>query len=261
MKKQISKKTIVITGISIIFIGLLVFHGLNKRANSQKNESSQVMADIIRELSEAISQEEIFFESEFSFEEYEIFIHTLDKDFEMLEQEFSQVHSDVVEDMNEEQKKLVDLFVQLLDYHYMLLKNHIAFAEFEQAVNELTGFIESGRLTSNEYNTELEVLMQDYGDLMNYSALIDAETRGYEDDDDELKRVMSQLQAVQEELSQMEVTSEEDQYVHKRVVRMFTSVEQGIASIEAYAYKDALHQINHDGLVNYTNMQLSEIMD
>ncbi len=68
----------------------------------------------------------------------------------------------------------------------MLLKSHIAFAEFEQAVNELTGFIESGRLTSNEYNTELEVLMQEYGDLMNYSALVDTETRVYEDDEQKM---------------------------------------------------------------------------
>jgi chaperonin cofactor prefoldin len=260
MKKQINKKTIIIIGISIIFIGLLVFLAFEKQGNSDETETSQTMADIIRELSEAISQEEVFFESEFSIEEYEIFIQTLDKNFEVLEQEFSQVHSEVAMDMNSEQRKLVDLFVQLLDYHYMLLKNHFAFAEFEQAVNELTGFIESGRLTSNEYNVELEVLMQDYGDLMNYSALVDTETRLY-DDDDKLENVMSQLQAVQEELNQMDVTSEEDQYVHKRVVRMFTSVEQGIAAIEAYAYKDALDQINHDGLVNYTNMQLSEIME
>jgi archaellum component FlaC len=259
MKKTINKKTIVILGVSIIFIGLLVFFVIDKGDNSDKAESSQMMADIIRELSETISQEAIFLESEFSQEEYEIFIQSLDKDFDELEQEFSHVHSDVAEDINEEQKKLVGLFVQLLDYHYMLLKSHIAFAEFEQAVNELTGFIESGRLTSNEYNTELEVLMQEYGDLMNYSALVDRETRVYEDD--EQKNVLSQLQAVQEELNQMDVRSEEDQYVHKRVVRMFTSVEQGIRAIEAYAYKDALHQINDEGLVDYTNMQLSEIMD
>lgn len=260
MKKQINKKTIVILGISIIFIGLLVFFAINKLGYSDQTETSQMMADIIRELSEAISQEEVFFESEFSLEEYETFIQTLDKDFEVLEQEFSQVHSDVVADMNAEQKKLVDLFAQLLDYHYMLLKNHIAFAEFEQAVNELTGFIESGRITSNEYNTELEVLMQDYGDLMNYSALVDTQTKVYLEDD-ELEILMSQLQAVQKELNQMDVRSEEDQYVHKRVVRMFISVEQGITAIEGYAYKDALDQINNDGLVNYTNMQLSEIMD
>ncbi len=71
----------------VLFYRTIVFFVIDKGDNSDKAESSQMMTDIIRELSETISQEAIS-ESEFSQEEYEILFSPLIKILTSLNKNF-----------------------------------------------------------------------------------------------------------------------------------------------------------------------------
>ena len=245
---------------SVFFLSvLLIIFGYNQfQPKNNASEASVAMVNIIRELSQAISKEIHFFESQTTMDTYESFVMSLDNDFNTLEEAFTKIHQQVIEDMNVEQRELVVLFVQLMDYHYLILEKQVAYTQFEQTVNELTGFIEAGEITSNSYNQELELLMQNYGDLMNYSALMDGKVTTYKDKT-ELKNIIELLNEVQERLEQMDVQSKEDRYVHNRIKQMFDYVEQGITAVYAYSHDEALIQINTQGIIEYTNMRLSII--
>ncbi len=251
MKKQ----TTIILIVSVILIGLGVIGFFWNQEATRASRTSQMMEVLIEELASAISRERDFFEANTSMENYPEFVQSLDKDFDTLELEFSNIHRQVMEDMNKEHEKRVKLFIELLDYHYMLLKSQVALSEFETAVNELTGFIEAGQVTTNTYNHQLEAIMAKYGDLMNYSSLMDS-SNAMERSDEEYAQIVQRLGEVQVELKQMEGLSETDQYAHSRILRMFGALEQSVGAVEAYPHKQALQQITENGTEAYVKSLL-----
>ncbi len=247
------KKKRVLIGILGLISAFIFIATVNPSNNKKDKETREAMVLIIEEVATIIERELLFFETMEKMDDYSVFIDGLDRDFDVLEAEFSQVHRQGMDTMTSKSKDLVMLYVQLMDYHYMVLEHQVAQMEFEQSINELTGFLEAGYVTSNAYNTQLMDIMLTYEEVIDIERLLKA----IEEQDADL---LLHLQEMEIALNQIENMTEEDQYVHQRILQWFGSLDRLlIVGEKKVLSKEMLEQINEQGIETYTMKKIEEI--
>lgn len=230
-----------------------------------------------------IQAEQDYFKDTTNEMDYDEFANLFDQSFETIVLNFGNYDKEVEEaiselklnfnsksdleeilDIEEKQIKLRTLFQDLYKYHYLILENDLVLGLFTQEVESLMTFMAEGNITTIEYNTELELLMTEYNDLLvlNDEAVFDDE---FLKDPSKVEETLLSLSLAKEAILDIETYTEIDQRVNEQIYNLFDHIDKSMQAVDKYnksinekVYISGVDLKIDDGCLAYVNEIISK---
>lgn len=207
------------------------------------------------DLAKLLEEENNYFTEHSIDDDYDSFVQSLDPDFEQTEATFSKLHKELLEALetlkvnyekdskaleqiskyNNYQQSLGQLYNILMQYHYSILESKVIQASFESVMTELITELSEGNITTNEYNSYLQTILEENDDLLNIdqlSVMQQASTLSSA----QLKEIIARIVTVKDRINQIEVSTEADRSANDKLYRMFDLVEKSLLVFSDFTY-------------------------
>lgn len=206
-------------------------------------------------LAELLEKENGYFTDNSFDESYDAFVQSLDPNFEQVESDFSSIHKELIGQLatlkvkfekdakaleqiavyDTYQQSLGQLFNILMQYHYSILESKVIQSSFETVMAELITDLTDGSITSNEYNSSLQSILDQNEDLLNIDGLsVMQQTSALSSS--EMKEIIERIISVKEKINQIDVSTEADRSANDKLYLMFDLVEKSLMVYSDFSY-------------------------
>lgn len=184
--------------------------------------------------------------------DYDEFNHALLKSYDDIERDFSSYHLQLIDyskELKESQaktndqglyqllvsyeKNMASLFQEFLDYHYMVLKVDLTMHAFDENMKAMMNFMSQGQVTSNEYNHELELLMDRQKGLLNMN-LMSEESVAFLANEEDVVHILTLTTSAKKDVLSLETFTDADQEMNGFVYNMFDYIDVAVTVMHDY---------------------------